>query len=144
MENFPRYEGGDEFIDQGAGKPPAAGSSDGGADKITVQNTESAGDVPAPETESNRGADSGAVHLIRRVVFGMGDHARSKAGNPRAFVEWIDGGLVSHRTRARDLLGDDEIVSRFLEELKQVAQRATAGELVAAVDEVCAAFEMGV
>lgn len=138
MENLPQFDGGDEFIGGDTSKPIAAGSSDGGADKTTVENTEAAGDVNATDPASRN------LHSLRRVVFGLGDHARKKSENSRAFVEWIDGGLKSHRATAAALLGSDEVVVRFLEGLAEVAQRATASELVAAVDEVCTAFEMGV
>jgi HK97 family phage portal protein len=140
MENLPRYDGGDEFIgDQPA--PPVAGSSDGGADKTTTAATDSIGNV------GDVGGSAGgtrSAHSLRRVVFGLGDHARKKSTNPRAFVEWIDGGIPSHRSAAADLLGDDTIVERFLVSLREVAQRATAAELVSAVEKVCTEFETGV
>lgn len=136
MENLPPYEGGDEYM--GDGKAPQPGSSDGGADTDTTGNTDDKGNPPATEDEGKK------RHAKRRVIFNLGSQARQKSGKPKAFVEWIDGGLASHRQLSRELLGDEELVERVLKGLQEVAARASGAELPGAVDDLVTKFEMEV
>lgn len=143
MENQPPREGGDEYMPfAGAPKPgnPAPGSSDGGGDKIPA-------DPSAPkEGEEPEGGDQepDKQTRMRRVLFSMTARARHKAKNARAFIEWIDGDLKSHRQEAIELLGpeaDKRLVDPLLAELRKLAESKTETELPAAVDELTARFE---
>ncbi len=110
--------------------PKATGGTNG---NNSNQNT---GKNPGLKKRGNR-------HAMRRIVFGIGRQARYNAANPKAFLEWIDGGLVSHRKEAVELVGEDSVVGKILERLQAVASTATAQRLAGEIDQVMGDFERG-
>lgn len=122
----PRADGkGDQYVDIVAANGAGKGSVDNGQNQTT-------GDNPGTAKEK---------HALRRVVFNLGARARHKAKNPRAFVEWIDGGLVAHRDEARELLGNDAAVAKVLEELRGLVESVGNDGLFAAVDAAVTRYE---
>ena len=131
-ENMPKLPWGDEPL------PIAGASAAGGADK--GENNKPRGpadDAPPDET----GEESERQHLMRRVLFRLTDQARRKASRGhRAWGEWFEGGAKTHRSEARDLLGDDELVTGVLTRLSEV-NAAPVAELAARVEEICNQLE---
>jgi HK97 family phage portal protein len=129
IENMPPLEGGDEF-------PEAAPKSPGGADK--GENDKPRG--PADDTGGE--ADRTTGHAERRIRFGIGSRARHKAGKGhRAFLEWLDGNLVSHRTEAQQIGATESIVDDACRALRALVETVTVNELPAAVDRAMTEFE---
>lgn len=123
-ENWAPLPGGDEL-------PPLQDPNKfaGGADK---------GDNEQPRGPATDDPERSIVQ--RRVVFRMTDQARHKATDHRKFLEWLDGGLVSHRDTATKLLGDDELVTSFLTVIR-VAEESPVASLAGRVDELATEFE---
>lgn len=128
-DNLPPVEWGDEPITD-ATKP---GASDGGVDKMSGDNvvtpprgSEDPSDGEAPVTDTTRNK--------RRVAYAVAAQSRHKAKKPNAFLEWVDGGLVSHREAAREAFGDETIVNEWLTQLRCLAETTPASGLESAVD----------
>ncbi len=58
------------------------------------------------EGESAPAGERATLHDVQRVLFNLGQRARHKAKNPRAFCEWVDGGLAYHRKEFRQVFGE--------------------------------------
>lgn len=137
-EGYPPIEGGDELdspttpaggIDKGGATPPRGDADPTGG----LVDTKPKADEPTPP---QRNYANNEVAARRRIVFGIASQARHKSGRPKAFLEWIDGGLVSHRAHCREVFGNESLVDEFLAALKAVAETANAEQLAAKVDEV--------
>jgi HK97 family phage portal protein len=128
MENLPPYEGGNEYVNPSTtpGELPENGEK-------PAKNEEK----PAPKREID--------HNLARVVFKAGDHARYKANKPTAFIEWVDGGLTTHKEEARKLLGaETTVIDAMLLDLKRLAATKDAAALPLAVDELMQTYERSV
>lgn len=77
----------------------------------------------------------------RRVVYELTARARHKAKNPRAFIEWIDGGLVYHRKQYQQLVGDDACLDDVLLNLRTLAEVNNNETLCEAVNEWATEYE---
>lgn len=141
-EGYPPIEGGDKLdepttpaggLDKGGAVPPRgpADATGGLVDTKPPTDDEPQRSAPAPEGNVAR----------RRIVFGIASQARHKAGKPKAFLDWIDGGLVSHRTECRAVFANEDLVDEMLAALKDVANTATAEQLAAKVNEVVTKME---
>lgn len=129
----PRKDGkGGQYVDIVAANGAGKGSVDNGQNQTT-------GDNPGGDAATG---DEAKRHLTRRVVFNLGARARHKARNAAAFVEWIDGGLQSHRTEAREMLGDDSRVVDILGELRALIERVGSEGLYDAVDAAVSKHEL--
>jgi HK97 family phage portal protein len=130
IENMPPVEWGDTPITA----PPEPGASAGGVDKM------SGDDVVTPPrgSEDASGGEAGpseSTRNRRRVAFAVAAQARHKAKKPNAFIEWVDGGLVSHRQSAIEAYGEDSSVDGWLTELRNIAETASATSLDSAVND---------
>ena len=134
-DGLPPIEGGDNL------DPPTTPA--GGADKGAVTPPRGPADptgglAPAPRNQQQI-AETAAR---RRVIFGIGSHARHKARKPAAFIEWIDGGLVSHREHCREQIGNEEIVDEMVAILKTVAETTPEADLMCRVEAVISEKEL--
>lgn len=165
----PRADGGgDEYVDVAAANGATAGGAprgavDNGQNQHTGDGTadgdgegEESGKREAASGGERRESDLGATppappckggenHARSRVVYNLGGRARHKAKNPRAFVQWVDGGLAAHRAEAVELLGEPggAVVDAALAELRGLVERVSAADLVAAVDAAATRWELG-
>lgn len=129
QENLPPIEGGDKF-DESPVKP-AGGIDKGGDTPPRGPADKTGGEAPLPRNYANSD-----VAARRRIVFGIASQARHKASKPKAFLEWIDGGLVSYRSHCNEVFGDEVIVDDMLSLLKGIANTTTADNLAEKVNEV--------
>ena len=84
------------------------------------------------------------LHAKRRLVFTLGDHARKKAANPKAFLEFVDSGLSAHRSRADTINDGKGILEQALTTLRTIAETKSANDLQAAVDTAMTELELSV
>lgn len=129
-ENMPPVEWGDMPITA----PPDPGASTGGADKMSGDSVV----TPPRGSEDQSGGEatpSDSTRNRRRVAFAVAAQARHKAKKPNAFIEWVDGGLVSHRQSAIEAFGEDSSVDEWLTELRHIAETASATNLDSAVND---------
>jgi hypothetical protein len=119
--------------------PVAQAKPAGGADK--GENDKPRGPAQPVSDEETGGDDEDTRHARRRVIFSLGAQARHKARNPRAWEQWLDGNLVSHRADATELLGDDTLVDEVLLRLKPTVETVGVKDLPAAVDRLITDFE---
>lgn len=132
FENMPDTgEEGNKFVEV-----PVIGNTTGGADKSG--NDKPRG--PGKRSKRPRPTPNHNTIAIRRIVFNLADHARKKSANPKAFIEFVDGNLAFHRTRAESIDGADEWINRAAAMLKTVVESRSAAELENAVD--AAMFEL--
>lgn len=124
-ENMPPVDGGDDIHMDAA---PAGGADKGGFAPGRGVADATGGNVAA---ESVRSVDDQTAEK-RRVVYAIAARARAKAASsPKAFLDWVDGGLVSYRgTEAANTVVDEMVA-----ELRSIAQTATAETLVDVVGE---------
>ena len=128
LENMRPIDGGDDIQD--AGKP-AGGLDKGG-------NTPPRGEADPTGGQVKPQRDAPSINLeFRRLIFAIGAQARHKAQKPKAFLEWIDGGLMSHRTAE-----NTAIVDEMVELLKHVAETNSESELAKSVDKLLTAKEL--
>lgn len=107
-ENEPLVDWGDEPV-------PVPGAA-GGADKGGEEKPRGPADGGGAEGKSG---DGGIDLERRRILFRLADHARAKAKKGgRAFGEWIDAGLPTHRQEARERLRDTSPVDDCLRRLE--------------------------
>ena len=134
LENMPPIEGGDDIQDAGT---PAGGLDKGGDTPPRGPADQSGGEAPVPRNVANS-----AIAATRRIVYGICSQARHKSQKPAAFIEWIDGGLVSHRSHCREVFGNEALIDGMLAELKTIATTATAETLMSVVDEYTSRKEL--
>lgn len=130
--NLEPYDGGDNFdnpnTSKGAQQPQKTAPIAGG----TNENGNG----------TNTGTRSEEQEAIKRVIYGVGRNARHKAKKPNSFIEWVDGGLVTHVEEARkDAPEAVAIIERILVELRSIVDKATAESLPEVVNTVIAQFE---
>lgn len=135
QENMPPIEGGDVFDAEPA--QPAGGIDKGGVVPPRGDGDNTGGEAPLPRNYANT-----HVAARRRIVFGIASQARHKAEKPKAFIEWIDGGLVSYRGHCRDVFGDEGLVDDMLAILKAIAETASADNLAEMVNQAVTAKEI--
>ena len=146
-ENMPPREDGqgDDFVDvkaaNGAGGMKPGGVGDSGQNQNTG---DSPATTPADAGNVSDSPQSGRSIELDRVVFNVASRARHKAKNSRAFLEWLDGNLASHRTEAIQQVGEDSIIDAIVTDLQQVASTATADQLPVHVDALMSLYESGV
>lgn len=131
-EGLPPVHGGDEISQP---TTPAGGMDKGGAVPPRGPADQTGGNVPA----RSKPADEIAR---RRIVFGIAQQARHKAATPSAFIDWIDGGLVTYRNQCKQAFGNDALVDEILMALKALAETTTKERLSAAVDETMTQKEL--
>ncbi len=102
--------------DEGANDLKAPTVATGGADK---------GGATPPRGPADQSGGEAPVTKVRQVLYEVTLQARHKAQKPKAFIEWIDGNLVSHRKSALDLLGSDSVIDKWRGELRNIAEQAT-------------------
>lgn len=123
MENMnPRDDNeGDKFAP--LTKAPTGEPGSPGVDNGQNQNT---------SEQKSKKEDAQMSHEFRRAVFSLCSHARVKSAKPAAYIEWIDGGAVTHREEfAR--IGHAETFDRIMAGFRKLADTTTAAELSAAV-----------
>lgn len=121
-ENMNPRPGGDEYML--VNKPINTGGSDGGANK-------------GGSSHVKGNPDPGK----RRMIYRLTDHARTKAKNYKAFLEWIDGDLLTHREEAATANLSPEFIPAFVERMKRIAEVAHAGSLAGEVNNLCLELE---
>ena len=129
-EGYPPIEGGDKLDEP---TTPSGGMDKGGDTTPRGPADATGGQVDAKPQRSYANNETAAR---RRIVFGIASQARHKADKPKAFLDWIDGGLVSYRSHCREVFGNEALVDEMLAALKAVADTATAEQLASKVNEV--------
>lgn len=127
-EGLPPVDGGD-LLD--APTTPAGGGDKGGATPPRGAADPTGGQAPAPRNHANSD-----VAARRRIIFGIASQARHKSTMPAAFIDWIDGGLMTYRKNCRDVFGNEDLVDEMLMALKAAAATATKDELANMIDEI--------
>lgn len=126
MENMQPYAGGDKFENPNTGK----GQSQ---------------EKPADKTNDNPMNKPKARDVnIARMVFRVASNARHKAKNSRSFIEWIDGGWVSHKAECREVGVDISIIESMLADYRNLSSYATQDELLSEVNKLSLIHERDV
>jgi len=130
--NLEPYEGGDNFDNtntaSGAMQPQKTAPLPGG----TNENGNG----------TNTGTRSADQEAFKRIVYGVGRNARYKAKKPNSFVEWVDGGMVSHFEEARkDAPEAVATIEAILVEMRKVLETTGGDALPGVVDGIMARFE---
>jgi len=144
-ENLEPLEGGDEvLVAPGMGQQSqlnseqaGAGNADDGSSGNKDPDTQDTGGPPPDE--------SSRQHRRRRWTYNLGARARHKSRNAKAYLEWVDGGLASHRQELAELLPEAdaaEILRPILAALRTAAETHTAADLAAAVDDLMTFYEI--
>jgi len=126
-ESMPPRPGGDVYA-----AAPELGMSGGGADNKS----------PTPEDPKEPGKEPGERSIEDlRIIFGVTNHARTKAKTSQGFCDWIKGRLASHRTDAIKLGVAPEMVDRMLSDFENL--KADDATIAGQVDKICKRWEAG-
>lgn len=128
-DGLPPMTGGDD-LDQPT--TPAGGADKGGPTPARGPADQSGGQVPVDQMRQLE---------RRRIVFDVASQARNKAQKPGAFLQWVDGGLISHRERCRRAGIGESLVGDMVARLKEIAATATAAVLMERVDQEMTMWE---
>ena len=144
-ENLPPVDGGDEFdvVPGGvAGGTPGGAPASGPADDPEEQEPDEPTDV---ETDEEVSPERSILQRFRKVVYLVGQRARHKAKNPRAFDQWVTGGMNDLRDEARKAGASDtestDLFADIVTRLDRIAQTTTEAKLADAVDTAMAELE---
>ena len=121
MENMQPYEGGDKY-----------------------ENPNTSKGMSATETRVDPAKRSDESHNIARVIYHIGSNARHKAQRPAAFIEWIDGNLVTHRSECRAIGVSESVIDPMVSGLKQLAATCDHATLPVMVDKFMSQHERAV
>ncbi len=91
-------------------------------------------------------SESGTLHRVRQVVFGIGASGRTKARKPNQFCKWIDSDLIYHRQQFRKLLGEDAnaeslIFDSVVNQLNESLDSTQPEDLASVADEILTQLE---
>lgn len=122
---------------------PVVGPSAGGAEKLGNDKPRGpAKKRKRPPIDAPRVPVTDKTIQLRRLVFTLADHARKKSGNPKAFLEFVDGNLSFHRQRSANVDDAATWLDRAQATLKQLAESNSANDLPAAVEAAMNEFEL--